>query len=79
MNSNDAQVTRMYEITYLDASQETATHVADAGEVRDVLTWAGRHGVKVRIQPYARADVRAHEHPPHGQEPGSPTQGDEQS
>ncbi|MER7462447.1 hypothetical protein [Streptomyces sp. NPDC097981] len=44
----------MYEITYLDASREPVTHVAGAGEVGDVVAWAGSHGVKIRVRPYTR-------------------------
>ncbi|MEU8435234.1 hypothetical protein AB0F18_20385 [Streptomyces sp. NPDC029216] len=42
----------MYEITYLDAGTEPATHTAGADEIGDLVAWAGRHGVKVRVRPY---------------------------
>ena len=40
-----------FEITYLIADTGHVTHTADAAEVRRLVEWAGRHGVKVRVRP----------------------------
>lgn len=44
-----------FEITCPDAADGPVTHVTDAAEISALVTWAGRHGVKVRVRPLGPA------------------------
>ncbi len=50
-----------FEITYLNADDGHVTHTADAVEVRRLVEWAGRHGVKVRVRPCNSVAAADHE------------------
>lgn len=44
-----------FEITHLEAADDPVTHTADAAEISALVTWAYRHGVKVRVRPLGPA------------------------